>query len=138
MAAASDEVRTVSRHLGAKRKIPMGVDIIYAGTMVMIDSNGFALPAQASASNKGVHGVATETVDNSAGSAGDKSVEIQEGEFKFAGDTLEQNDVGSVVYADDDQTIDETQATNCPRAGILTEYISASEGWVMIGAALAS
>lgn len=39
------------------------------------------------------------------------------------------------MYADDDQTIDETQATNCPRVGYLAEYVSASSGWVRIGLA---
>jgi len=133
MAALSAARITKSKNLGAIKRHPCGVDIIYAGGMVMIDSAGYAMPAAAASANNGVVGVATETIDNSSGSAGDLNVKVQEGWFLFAGDTLEQEDVGHVVYADDDQTIDETQASNAPVVGILMELVSASSGWVAIG-----
>ena len=119
---------TKSKNLGAKKRYPCAVDIIYAGGMVMIDSAGYANPALAQSANTGVVGVATETVDNSGGSAGDEFVVVQEGWFLFAGDSIAQTSVGLPVYADDDQTIDETQASNAPVAGILMEVVSSSSG----------
>lgn len=133
MTALSAARLTKSKNLGAIKRYPCGVDIIYAGGMVMIDSAGYAMPAQAASANVGVVGVATETVDNSAGSAGDANVKVQEGWFLFAGTTLGQTSVGLPVYAEDDQTVDETAGSNEPVAGILIEYVSASSGWVMIG-----
>lgn len=133
MTAATANRVTASRNLGTKHQVPVAASTtIYAGTIVMIDSAGYARPAAASVTNKGVVGVATAKVDNSSGSAGDLNVIAQEGEFLFAGDTLGQDDLNAIMYADDDQTIDETQATNCPRVGFLTEFVSASSGWVKI------
>lgn len=132
MAALTDERATKSRNLGAKRKYLCADSTqFYAGGMVMINSAGKATPAAAAAGNLGGVGVATETFLSTT--AGDEWIEVQEGEFLFAADTLGQDDVNVVVYADDDQTIDETQATNAPRMGICTEYVSASAGWVRIG-----
>lgn len=129
--AASAKRATDSRNLGLTHPYLMKASTqIWAGAMVMLDSNGLAVPAGASASNKGVVGVALESVLSAA--SGSYFVTVQEGEFKFAGDTLAQGSVGSLVYADDDITIDETQASNCPKAGILEEVVSASEGWVRI------
>ena len=134
MAAATASVPTKSRNLGAKREYLMTSDkTIYAGTLVMLVAGGTAEPASAVASNVGCPGVATRTVTNAA--SGTSRVEVQEGDFLFAADTLEQEDVGGAVYADDDQTIDETQASNTPKAGILVEYVSASLGWVAVSQA---
>jgi hypothetical protein len=131
MAALSAKRATDSRNLGKTHVYLMKASTtVYAGGMVQLDSNGLAIPAGASASNKGVVGVALETVTSAA--SGSYYVTVQEGEFKFAADTIAQGSVGSLVYADDDQTIDETQAANCPKAGILEEVVSASEGWVRI------
>jgi hypothetical protein len=136
MAALTDNRTTASRKLGVKSEIPVAAAVtIYAGSMVMVDSAGYARPAAASVTNRGVPGVATAKADNASGAAGAIKVEVQEGEFLFAADTLGQDDLGAIMYADDDQTIDETQATNCPRVGYLAEYVSASSGWVRIGLA---
>jgi hypothetical protein len=135
MAALTAARATDSRNLGPKSvKKVAGSTTIFQGGLVMTKSDGYAAPAGASASNKGCPGVALETVVNS-GADGAATVAVQEGEFLFAGDTLAQASVDGVVYADDDQTVDETQATNCPVAGILTEVVSASQGWVRVGLA---
>ena len=110
--------------------MPAGIDICYAGGMAMIDSDGYIYPAKAQVTNKGCVGVFTATVDNSGGSAGTLNATFQEGEFLFAGTTLAQTVVGAKVYAEDDQTIDETQGSNEPLAGVATEFVSASSVWV--------
>lgn len=122
-----------SRKLGVKHRIPMNTSTtIYAGGMVMIDPDGYGRPAAALASNTGVCGVATETVTNS-GADGAAYVEVQEGEYLFTGTTLTATVLGAKVYAEDDDTVDETQGSNEPVAGIATEYVSSTQAWVKIG-----
>ena len=132
MAALSAKRVTKSRGITRKTRYLMEASTTcYAGGMVCIKSTGVAIPAAAASGNKQVVGVAAATVTSAA--SGSYYVECLEGEFNFAADTLQQEDVGAIVYADDDQTIDETQASNAPVAGKLIEYVSASEGWVRIG-----
>jgi len=132
MAALSAKRVTKSRGITRKTRYLMKASTTcYAGGMVCLDSDGLAIPAAAASGNKAVVGVAAATVTSAA--SGSYYVEALEGEFNFAADTLQQEDVGAMVYADDDQTIDETQASNAPVAGRLIEYVSATEGWVRIG-----
>lgn len=135
-AAATAARQTKSKNLGGiKAYVVKASETIYAGTLVAIDGNGFAISAAASASNHGVVGVAVKTV--AAAASGTYWVEAQDGWFLFAGDTLQQDDVGKLVYAQDNQTVDETAGANEPIAGVLIEYVSASSGWVLVGPAFA-
>lgn len=130
VALASNAIRR-TRKLGKKHTLPVnGGSHIFAGAAPMVDPDGFARPAAALANNRGCWGISLEEVDNTAGADGDVSVVVQECEALFDFDTLEQNDVGARAYADDDNTGDETQATNAPVLGIITEYVSATSGWV--------
>ena len=133
MAALSAARMTKSRSPGrlVAYKVTSG-ETVHAGGLVMISSAGTAQAAAASASNQGCVGVATATV---TGSAAGETVVVQEGIFLFDGDSLAQTAVGAKVYADDDQTVDETQATNCPVAGICVEFVSASSAWVDVSLA---
>ena len=133
MAALSAARMTKSRSPGrlVAYKVTSG-ETVYAGGLGMISSAGTAQAAAASASNQGCVGVATATV---TGSAAGETVVVQEGIFLFDGDSLAQTAVGAKVYADDDQTVDETQATNCPVAGICVEFVSASSAWVDVSLA---
>lgn len=138
MAALSAARMTKSQELGVKRKFPLAAVACYKGGLAMINSAGYVTPATASASNKGCVGIFVDDVDNSGGSAGDLSVEVQEGEFLFVGVGLTQAEVGDVCYASDDQTFSNAQASNEPQAGKLVEYVSATSGWIAVGAAFAS
>lgn len=107
---------------------------IYAGGMVMIDSNGVALPAAASASNHNVVGVAQQTKTSAA--SGSYWINVTDRALcLFAATTIAQTNVGQIMYAEDDETVDETQSANEPIAGILLQYVSASSGWVYISSA---
>jgi hypothetical protein len=122
---------TASKNPGpVKRYLMKASTTIYAGGMVAIDSNGVAIPAAASASNHGVVGVATESKTSAA--SGSYYIQVQEGWFLFVGTTLGQEDVGNLVYAEDDQTVDDSAGANEPVAGMLIEYVSASSGWVHV------
>lgn len=137
MAALSAARMTESRNLGVKRRYKMAASTqIYKGGIVMLNSSGLAVPATAAASNQGCVGIATE--DKLSGTATTLYITVDEGEFLLAGTTLADTSVGLVVYAEDDQTVDETQSTNEPIAGKLVEVESATAGWVAMGLAFSS
>ena len=123
-----------ARKLGKKHTIPVnGGSRIRQGSLVMRDAEGYGRPAAALANNRGCPGVALTEVDNTTGADGDRSVVVQEGEFLFDGTTLAVVSEGGRVYAEDDNTVDETQAANEPQAGILSTVVSASSAWIKVG-----
>jgi hypothetical protein len=135
MAALTKERNTPTRHgdHAVIRVIECKVaatTTIYAGSLVMIDG-GYAKPA-ATATGKVVLGRARQTVDNSAGAAGDKTVEVERGTFKWtnatAGDAIAQANVWADAYALDDQTVTIT-ATGRSKAGKIVA-IEADGVWV--------
>ncbi len=105
---------------------------VYAGGIVALNTSGYLVPASADVTLK-VVGVAQETVVN-AGAAAAKKCPVRRGTFAFAsagsGDQLAQDDVGKVVYAQDDQTV-ALLGTARPVAGKLVEYTD-SLFWVEI------
>jgi len=132
MAALSAKRTTSSRGLTRKVRYLMAASTTcYGGGMVCLNSSGLAIPAAAAADNRAVVGVAVADVTSAA--SGSYYVEVLEGEFLMDAQTIAQDDTYKIVYADDDATIDDAQATNAPVAGRLIEYVSASSGWVRIG-----
>lgn len=122
---------TSSKNGGAiKQYLMKASTTIYAGGMVALDSNGLAIPAAASAAAKGVVGLAVASKTSAA--SGSTYVQAQEGWFLLAGTTLAQSNQGALVYAADDQTVDDARGTNYPVAGLLIEYVSASSAWVWL------
>ncbi len=88
---------------------------IYAGALVALDASGNATPGATATTLKSA-GRAEEFVDNSTGSAGDKSVNIKKGVFHFAnsaaGDLIARADIGNNCYIVDDQTVAKTDGTS--------------------------
>jgi hypothetical protein len=131
MVALTQAAPRRSRKLGVKHTIPVAAGVrIFPGAAVMVANTGVGHPAAPLANNRGCWGCALHEADNRLGADGDIDVVVQEGEYLFAADTLEINDAGVRVFCDDDNTIDETQAANAPQAGLLTEFVSATAGWV--------
>lgn len=94
---------------------------IWAGTLVARDAAGRAVPASDTAGLR-VVGRAEETIDNSAGAAGDLSISVRIGCFKFANsatEAVDADDVGKMAVVEDDQTVAET-STNKVSAGRIT------------------
>lgn len=83
---------------------------IYGGTMVAINSSGYAVPA-ASTPGLRVIGRAEDTVDNSSGSSGDLKVNVLRGTFRFANSSstgalaATNGDIGKQCYVSDDITV---------------------------------
>src|SRR5215213_8984519 len=85
---------------------PLSAVKVFKGSLLANNTAGYAAKA-ADTSGFTLAGVAYEQVDNSAGSAGDKSVRCwRKGVFElnFSG-TAAQADVGKAVYMVDDNTV---------------------------------
>lgn len=109
---------------------------IFAGSIVMIDSSGNANDGDTATGCFGI-GRAEEQVDNSSGSAGDKTVTVRCGIFRFgnssSGDAIARDDIGKPCYIVDDQTVALTNggATRSV-AGRVVDVDSAGV-WVRLG-----
>lgn len=107
--------RDTSERNGSNLSLPAAAaKKIFAGSLVARDGSGNATPGAVATTLLGA-GRAKETVDNSGGAAGDLSVEIEKGIFRFgnstAGDLIARADIGNDCYIVDDQTVAKTNGT---------------------------
>jgi hypothetical protein len=107
---------------------------IFKGAMVAVNTSGFVIPvAHGTASLKFI-GIANETVDNSGGTAGDRSISITKGGSfvmkAISGYTPAQADIGKEVYANTDWEIQVSTSglTNQYKVGVITAVESTSTG----------
>lgn len=88
--------------------VPMAAVKVYAGGLVAANATGYATPGAVSTALTYL-GRAEETVDNSAGNPGDKTVLVRRGKaFKFANsgaDAVTQASLGKLCYIVDDLTV---------------------------------
>lgn len=132
MTALSALRNTIST-AGELLELPCAVDIFYKGAMICLNAAGFAAPASDAVDYSRVIGVATETVDNSGGSAGDINLQIQcNRTYKFACASIETGDVGRMMYVTDDQTFNDARGSFAIPAGVLVKRESSTEGWIHI------
>jgi hypothetical protein len=131
--AAAAAAREAQRTDGKLKSVPVAASTkVYKGTLVAINSSGYAVPAADTANFK-LAGVAYETVDNSSGANGDKSVRVEKsGEFEMNGSGLAQGDLGKEVYVTDDNTVQTAANTNGMKVGAIAEVVSASKARVRI------
>lgn len=105
--------RDTRRRDGRRLTLPLSASKVLAGAIVVMDqATGFAKKGLTATTVMAV-GIATETVDNSAGAAGDLSVPIdRDGWFKVANsaaaDQITRADIGKTCYLVDDQTVAKT------------------------------
>ena len=96
----------------------IAAEIVYHGALVGLDSSGNAGPAGVSGISHAI-GVAMHRCDNSAGSAGDKSVRLQTGVHSFTDDgSTTEADLPAIMYAVDDQTVSLDSAGTRKIAGL--------------------
>lgn len=97
---ASAAAFDTERSQGDVVSLKMGAEKIYKGTMCMINAAGFCVQISDTATGDCFAGIAAETVDNSAGSAGDKSINVfRTGEFTMKHAGAARTDVGLPAYA---------------------------------------
>ena len=108
---------------------------LYRGAMVKVTAPGYLAPIADEVGAK-MAGVNTFQSDNTGGLAGDVYGRYwTQGIFLLTGSGLTQADIGSDVYALDDQTITTTAATHLKVGSIVAPFVSATEAWVQIDGA---
>ncbi len=107
---------------------------IYAGSLVCIDSTGYAVPGSDTAGLK-FAGVSRGYADNTGGADGAMSVEVWKcGSFELAASGMTRSNVGDSVFVADDQTVGlAATTTNDVPCGRISEYNSATSVYVSIG-----
>jgi len=129
--ADRDTARKDGITLGIKVAAATSID---AGKLVAINATGFGVPASDAAGLK-VVGVAQETIDNSAGGNGDKSVLIMRKKaFHLANaatNAVAAAHIMTNVYVKDTATVSSNGGTNSIVAGLCIEVDGAGV-WVEI------
>ncbi len=112
----------------------MGAEKIYEGTLCMINAAGFIVQVADTATGDCFAGVAAETVDNSGGAAGAKTIKLWvKGVFTFKHAGAARTDVGlpafaSLGVADAGQTVkSSTEGTHAMMVGKIVD-VSAESG----------
>lgn len=108
-----------------------GSNVIYAGSMVAINTSGKAVPAADSASFK-VVGRAKATQDNTGSSySAARTIEVEAGVFRWVnGGSYTDANVGDLAYVSDDQTVfTAASATQDVIAGVIVD-VDTSGVWV--------
>ena len=126
--AATTTAREAKRKDGQLIAYPMADVKIPKGALVNIDAAGYATNAADSVDHT-FAGVAYETVDNSAGSAGDLEIRVEtSGTFVFVdgGGNGAQTDVGIEFHISDNQTVTDAATINDIVAGVAVESIDAN------------
>ena len=107
---------------------------IYKGALLAVDATGYLIPIAHGTANLKFVGVANETIDNSAGAAGDKSVNVtKSGSFvmkAIAGYVPAIADLGKEVYANTDWEVQIATAglTNQYKVGTIVALETTSTG----------
>ena len=106
---------------------------VYAGALVVLAA-GFARGGTA-ATNLVAVGRAEETVDNSGGAAGDKTIRVRRGVFLFAnstGDAIAQAEVGQTCFVEDDETVAASDGTGTLSPAGIVRGVEPGGVWVEI------
>lgn len=107
---------------------------VYKGAMVGVNASGYLIPMAHGTANLKFVGIANETIDNSAGAAGDKSVNVtKSGSFVLkavSGYTPVVGDLGKEVYANSDFEVQIATAglTNQYKVGTIVGVETTSTG----------
>lgn len=134
MAALTADRATSDERIGVVFSYDVAAAVkIFSGSLCVIDAAGNAKPGTAATALK-VIGRAKSQVDNTSGAAGDKTVEVEEGTFRWnnssAGDLVTKADVGGVAYIVDDQTVAKTDGTGARSAAGFIRAVDAGGVWV--------
>ncbi len=114
--------------------VPVAAVKVFAGGLAAANATGYATPG-ATATTLTYLGRFEETVDNTGGAAGAKTVLVRRGvAFKFANlgaDPVTQASQGKVCYIVDDQTVAATNGTNTRSAAGVVVGVEADGVWVL-------
>ena len=128
-----------------QRSLPMAAsETIYQGTIVMVNTSGYARAGATAASCIGV-GVAIDysgldQFDNSSGSNGDITVEFEEGifgPFENSSTSIAVGDEGEPCYIVDNQTVHRTSNSGARSVAGIIRKVDSSGVYVEFSAAIA-
>jgi len=109
---------------------------IFAGSLVVLDASGNANPGSAAAGLI-ADGRAVSQVDNTAGSAGALTVDVQKGVFQFAnssaGDLIDATCIGLACYIVDDGTVAKTSSSGTRSVAGIVVDVDSNGVWVAVG-----
>lgn len=132
MGALTADRNTVRVDSGVVSVPVAATTVIFGGSIVCDNGSGYAIPAVDTSSLK-VIGIASGKADNDPGSAGDISVLVEYGRaFWLKNSGLTIADRGSIVFADDDQTVRPTAGQSNNPVGILLDVDSSKGALVFI------
>lgn len=129
MTALSAAKKSVDRQDGDVVSFKQAAVKIWEGALVSVNAAGYVTNATDTTAEV-VVGVADQTVDNSAGAAGDLSIKVRRtGVYNFVfGGTATIADVNTLVYAVDNQTVDLVGVTtNDILVGRIVEVVTATK-----------
>lgn len=114
--------------------VPVATNVkIYAGSLVVANASGFAAPGSSAATLTAL-GRAAESVDNTGGANGAKTVRVDRKDaFKFANlaaDPVVQADFGKTCYIVDDQTVAKTNGGGARSAAGKIVGVESDGVWV--------
>lgn len=107
---------------------------VYAGALVCLDANGWAVPGATATTLKAV-GRADAQADNSSGANGDLIVPVKRGVFRFknsGADPIDRTYIGATAYIVDDETVAATNGVNTRSAAGKIIDLDAVGVWVEI------
>lgn len=108
--------RDTPQRSGERRVLPMkAAVVIYAGSMVALDTTtGYVGPGATSTTLRCL-GIAPDQFNNATGAAGAATAEAKRGTFRLANsagaDQITTKDIGASAYMVDDQTVAKTDGT---------------------------
>lgn len=127
MAIAANQL--ITKTDGTLRPGLAAAEHLYQGQISFINAGGY----HSSTKTTVLGGIVREEVDNSAGSAGDKEVEVLRGvAVELNGTGLTQASVGATAYASDNDTISDTDGGADCAVGEIIEVISATRALVAV------
>ena len=107
--------------------------VIFAGSLVALNAAGNAVPGS-TATTLVADGRAEETVDNSAGGIGDRTVLVRKGVFRFANsastDLITRAEIGDDCWIVDDQTVAKTSGSSTRSVAGRIVDVDAQGVWV--------
>jgi hypothetical protein len=132
MALSAD--RNTPRKEGDLRQFPVAADTkIYAGALVCLNAAGAATPGAVATTLTAV-GRAEAQADNTGGAAGDITVNVRKGTFRYANsaaaDEIGPEDIGKTAYVVDDETVALTNGTNTRSAAGTIYDVDAQGVWI--------
>jgi len=130
--ALTKDVNTPEREGALVSRPAAGGARVFAGSMVAVSAGGNASSA-ANAPGLKVIGRAEAAVDNSAGIAGEKTVTVKRGVFRFANSAtqpLGNADIFGTAYVEDDGTVAKITTNSIPAGKVID--IDTDGVWVEI------